>query len=70
MIMIHYLDDINSVKVATPKTFLRGKRGVGILLPAVWWRDNGLSPGDEIEIYRDASDRLIILPPRNRNEGE
>lgn len=51
------------IKIKTYKLSRRGDRGSVISLPAVWVRDLGLRPGDQLSFYRDELDRLIIVPP-------
>jgi AbrB family looped-hinge helix DNA binding protein len=51
------------IKIKTYKVHQSG-RGVVLTLPAVWADDLGLCPGDRLDVYRDAGDRLIIVPAK------
>jgi bifunctional DNA-binding transcriptional regulator/antitoxin component of YhaV-PrlF toxin-antitoxin module len=51
------------IKIKTYKLSRRGDRGSVISLPAVWVRDLGLRPGEQLDLYRDELDRLIIVAP-------
>lgn len=37
-------------------------RGLKVTLPSIWLDDLGLKKGDRLDVYRDLSDRLIIVP--------
>jgi hypothetical protein len=50
-----------AVKIKTYKVALRGLRGVAVTLPTVWVKDLDIKPGDELGIFRDTEDRLIIV---------
>lgn len=39
------------------------KEGIVLALPIVWVRDLRLKAGDELSVYRDDLDRLIIVAP-------
>lgn len=52
------------VKIKAYRLRRAGGKGLTLTLPAVWVDDLGLSPGDRLDVYRDTSDRLIIMPPR------
>ena len=57
------------IKIKTYKIQMQGIRGKGICLPSVWLDDLNLQPGDFIDFYRDAEDRLILVPKKiNRRE--
>lgn len=36
-------------------------RGLILTLPQVWTDDLDLKPGDKLDVYRDSSDRLVIM---------
>lgn len=58
------LNDPTAVKIKSYRIRQAGKRGLVLTLPAVWVDDLNLSPGARLDVYRDTSDRLIIMPPR------
>lgn len=54
--LIRKLTRVDSFKLTQ-----RGDRGFGVTLPRVWIEDNGLSLGDEVDLFRDpVNDDLII----------
>lgn len=48
------------IKVKTYKLRKSGKRGVVLSLPKTWLDDLNLKPADEINIFRDDMDNLIL----------
>jgi bifunctional DNA-binding transcriptional regulator/antitoxin component of YhaV-PrlF toxin-antitoxin module len=64
-----------NVKIKIYKIQQSGLRGNQITLPKVWIDDQMLSPGDQIDIYRDSEDRLILIgkkstPKKSREKVE
>jgi len=52
----------NSVKIREYRVMPRGQRGGCITLPPEWLRDNGISNGDTIEVFRTGgNDDVLIL---------
>ena len=39
-----------------------GRRGASISIPQAYLEDLGLKPGDELDAFRNDSDRLIFAP--------
>jgi bifunctional DNA-binding transcriptional regulator/antitoxin component of YhaV-PrlF toxin-antitoxin module len=56
------------IKIRTYKMSRRGDRGSVLSLPAVWVHDLGIQPGDQLDVYRDELDRLIIVAPGKSTE--
>ncbi len=54
------------VKVKSYRIGRRGLRGLVITVPRVWTEDVGIKPGDRLDVYRDTSDRLIIVATKRR----
>lgn len=52
-----------AVKIKSYRVSRSGVRGKHIALPKVWIEDLGLEIGDQLDMYRDEADRLIICPP-------
>lgn len=48
------------IKIDTYKITQRGERGYAITLPKTWVHDLDLNIGDEISIYRDEEEQLIL----------
>lgn len=48
----------------------RADRGQTITLPAVWTDDLRLAPGDRVEVFRDADDRLILVAKKEALDGD
>ena len=48
------------VKVHRYKLAQRGKSGYSLSIPSVWVEDNDLQPGDVINVFRDANNRLVL----------
>jgi len=61
-----------AVKLKSIRIRQQGVRGSSLSIPIEWLRDVDAKPGDRLDIYRDTSDRLIIMPPRRpkAEEGE
>lgn len=59
-------NSIIPVKIKTYQVGKRGQRGYMLSLPKVWIDDVGLLPGDKLDVYRDADDRLIIIKPTTK----
>ena len=58
------IKDSHMIKIKTYKIQPQGIRGKAISLPKVWLDDLNLQPGDTIDFYRDAEDRLILVPEK------
>lgn len=58
------------VKVSRYRLQKYGRRGAFMSVPKVWLTDNGLGPGDWVDIYSDEWGRLIVKPASNQNGGE
>lgn len=41
-----------------------------IALPRIWLEDQGVKPGDNLDVFADAEGRLIIVPPKAKAVGE
>ena len=52
------------IKIKQYKIQKRGLRGRVLAVPKVWLDDLNLQPGDTIDFYRDAEDRLILVPEK------
>ncbi len=49
------------IKIKEYKVRKHGARTLAVTLPPVWVDDSKLAAGDRIEVYRDDSDRLILV---------
>ena len=58
----------NAVKIKTFKIGRRGARGYTLTLPKIWLDDNALEPGDQLDVYRDNENRLIIIKSEKQYE--
>ena len=52
---------IAMVKIRNYKVSKRGIRGFVVSLPLVWLEDVGAKVGDNLSMYRDTLDRLVIV---------
>ncbi len=49
------------IKIDSNKIQKYGTRGFALTIPKIWIKDNLLNSGDKIDIYRDETDRLILV---------
>lgn len=49
------------IKIDRRKIGISGKSNY-LILPKVWLDDLDLEAGDEVDVYRDEKNRLIIMP--------
>lgn len=50
------------IKLKTYRIRANGLRGLQLQLPTSWVEDLGICKGDQLVIYRDFNDRLVIVP--------
>jgi len=58
-----------AVRIKSFKINKRGAHQMQITIPRIWLEENGLKEGDSIDLMKDVTDRLIIVPG-DRQEQE
>jgi len=59
-----------TVRIGSYKLRKAGERGAVLEIPRVWREDVGARTGDMLDVLRDESDRLIVVPSAKKGGGE